>query len=124
MNIASLGRRATQVVQIVAHRLVARILVGLIIAILPLVLVESTALFVAVVECSPERFLYQFDAARIFVGVSTLILSLRLSLLPALRFRPFIPLILIVRAIVRLCSIGLILILLWLTYIIIINFHH
>lgn len=85
VNIGCLRRSATQVIKIVAHRLVARILVHLIIAIFPIVFVKGTALFVAVVECSPKWFRYQLDAARVLVGVITFILSLRLPLLPALR---------------------------------------
>jgi hypothetical protein len=125
VNVGVVRRGPTQIVEVVAHRLVARILMHLIIAIFPIVRVKSTALFVAVVVRSPERFRHELNAtACAFIGLTALSLPGLLSLLPASRFRPFKPLILIVRAIVRPCSIALILILLWLTYIIIINFHH
>ena len=92
--------------------------------IISIICVKSAALFVAVIESSFERFRNHLDAACTLFGFSIL----SLANLPLLRastgFSDPKSLILFVWAIVRPCSISLILILLWLTYIIIINFHH
>jgi len=124
MCISIIGRCSTQIVQIVAHCLIARILVSLIVAIISIICVKSAALFVGVIKAPFERFRNHLDAAFSLISLQILGLLDLLALLPSTIVTYSIHLFLIVWAIVRPCSISLILILLWLTYIIIINFHH
>lgn len=124
MCLSVVGWCATQIVQIIAHCLVSGILISLVVAIISIISVKSAALFVTEIIAPFERFRNHLDAAFSILSFHIVDLFDLLALLPSPIITNSINLFLIVWAIVRPCSISLILILLWLTYIIIINFHH
>lgn len=76
MSIDIVGRSSTEIVQIIAHCLVARVLMSLIcMTIISIIGVKTAALFITVIVSSFERFRNHLDAARSIFSFSSLSLA-------------------------------------------------